>query len=249
MNRLRVALLVVLVGLLGYGVGVLQPFVLRPALVVGQDAVVADSGPVTTRLAEADGRVLVVEPVDARPRVAFVLYPGALVRPQAYEWIGHALASHGVITLIPEFGADLAFTNANRAEVVAETLAPGLPLVVGGHSLGGAMAAQFAADHVDGVAGLVLLGAYPPDGVDLSDAAFGAVTLLAEHDQVLDAAAQASAVDRLPPAHSEVVVTGAVHSFFGRYGPQAGDGVPTVDRATAERHIVATLLRFTDALA
>nr|WP_269779014.1 alpha/beta hydrolase [Propioniciclava soli] len=76
--------------------------------------------------------------------MAFVLYPGALVRPQAYEWIGHALASGGVTTLIPEFGADLAFTGIDRAETVAASLAPGLRVVVGGHSLGGAMAAQYA---------------------------------------------------------------------------------------------------------
>lgn len=249
MTRLRSVLLVVLVGLLGYGIGILQPYVLRPELVVGQDAAVADAGPVTTRLAEAGGRVLVVEPAQTEPTLALVFYTGALVRPQAYEWIGHALASRGVRTLIPEFGADMAFTNANRAEIVAETLAPGLPVVIGGHSLGGAMAAQYAADHKDVVTGLVMLGAYPPDRADLGDAPFAALTLLAEHDQVLDADAQASSLDRLPPVHEEVVITGAVHSFFGRYGPQAGDGVPTVTRAEAERQITATLLRFTDGMA
>lgn len=111
------------------------------------------------------------------------------------------------------------------------------------------MAAQYAADHKDVVTGLVMLGAYPPDRADLGDAPFAALTLLAEHDQVLDADAQAASLDRLPPVHEEVVITGAVHSFFGRYGPQAGDGVPTVTRAEAERQITATLSRFTDGMA
>ncbi|WP_232547259.1 alpha/beta hydrolase [Propioniciclava soli] len=141
---LRLALLVVLVGLLGYGIGILQPLVVRAPLVVGQDAVVADAAPSRARLADAGGTVLVVEPTDRPATLAFVLYPGALVRPQAYEWIGHALASGGVTTLIPEFGADLAFTGIDRAETVAASLAPGLRVVVGGHSLGGAMAAQYA---------------------------------------------------------------------------------------------------------
>ena len=43
-------------------------------------------------------------------------------------------------------------------------------------------------------------------------------------------------------------VPGAVHAFFGDYGPQAGDGVPTTDRATAQRQIVAATAAFVDGL-
>ena len=46
-RRWRVVTLVVLAGLLGYGVGVAQPYVLRPPLVVGQDAALLDPGPAT----------------------------------------------------------------------------------------------------------------------------------------------------------------------------------------------------------
>lgn len=37
---------------------------------------------------------------------------------------------------------------------------------------------------------------------------------------------------------------GSVHAFFGRYGPQSGDGVPTVSRAEAEAFIVRTVEGF-----
>jgi hypothetical protein len=43
-------------------------------------------------------------------------------------------------------------------------------------------------------------------------------------------------------------VPGAVHAFFGDYGPQAGDGTPTVDRATAQRQIVAATEDLLDGL-
>ncbi|WP_197510261.1 alpha/beta hydrolase [Tessaracoccus coleopterorum] len=121
--------------LVGYGVGVAQPIVVRDPLVVGQDAVVDGTVPRVT-LADAGGDVLVIDPPDGEARVAFVLYPGGLVRPQAYEWIGHALAGHGVRTLIPEMPFDLAVLDADRAGQVATELAPGLDVVVGGHSLG-----------------------------------------------------------------------------------------------------------------
>lgn len=233
-----------LAGAVGYGVGVAQPYLWRPPLVVGQDAAVPGGGAAVSRVAEAGGRVLVVAPADAAPRVAFVLYPGGLIRPQAYEWLGRALASAGVTTLIPEFALDLPLTDPGRAARVADALTPGVPLVVGGHSLGGAM----AAGHAEGAAGLVLLAAYPPPSVDLSDTDLPTLVLLAEHDGVVAAREVTDGVRRLPAGCRLVTVAGAVHSFFGRYGPQAGDGVPTVTRAAAEDRIVAELTGFFAAL-
>ena len=57
---------------------------------------------------------------------------------------------------------------------------------VGGHSLGGSMAAQYAADHADdaALAGLALLGAYSAS--DLSACDLDAVVVYGQNDQVLD---------------------------------------------------------------
>lgn len=244
MRRLLKVLLVVLVGLLGYGVGLAQPYVLRPPLVPGQDAAGDPAGArAVVSLDDVGGRVLSVRP-EADADILFVLYPGGLVRPQAYEWLGRALAGRGVHTVIPEFPVDLAVLDAGRAQRLVDHYAAGRPVVVGGHSLGGAMAAAWASDHPEAVAGLVLLAAYPPDGDDLTAAGFPAVVLQAEHDLVADADAVRGGLDRLPAGTDLVVVEGAVHSFFGRYGPQAGDGIPTVSRAEAEASIVAALTDF-----
>ena len=184
MRRLLKVLLVVLVGLLGYGVGLAQPHVLRPPLVPGQDAAGDPAGArAVVSLEDVGGRVLSVRP-EADADILFVLYPGGLVRPQAYEWLGRALAGRGVHTVIPEFPVDLAVLDAGRAQRLVDHYAAGRPVVVGGHSLGGAMAAAWASDHPDAVAGLVLLAAYPPDGDDLTAAGFPAVVLQAEHDLV-----------------------------------------------------------------
>ena len=244
MRRLLKVLLVVLVGLLGYGVGLAQPHVLRPPLVPGQDAAGDPAGArAVVSLDDVGGRVLSVRP-EAGADILFVLYPGGLVRPQAYEWLGRALAGRGVHTVIPEFPVDLAVLDAGRAQRLVDHYAAGRPVVVGGHSLGGAMAAAWASDHPEAVAGLVLLAAYPPDGDDLTAAGVPALVLQAEHDLVADADAVRGGLDRLPAGTDLVVVEGAVHSFFGRYGPQAGDGIPTVSRAEAEASIVAALTDF-----
>ena len=48
----------------------------------------------------------------------------------------------------------------------------------------------------------------------------------------------------LPASTKLVTIEGSVHAFFGRYGPQKGDGVPTVSRADAEAQIVRAVLTF-----
>jgi len=231
--------------LVGYGVGIAQPIVVRDPLVVGQDAVVDGDAPRVT-LAEAGGDVLVIDPPDGEARVAFVLYPGGLVRPQAYEWIGHALAGHGVRTLIPEMPFDLAVLGSDRAGRVAAELAPGLDVVVGGHSLGGVMAAAYAGANPGEVDGLVLLAAYPSDGDDLAAAEIPTLSLMAEHDGLADEGDVRGGLARLPADTRLTTIDGAVHSFFGRYGPQVGDGVPTVPRAAAEAQITGELVTFFD---
>lgn len=243
-RRFRRVLLLMLVGLLGYGVGLGQPFLLRPPLTPGQDAVsdVASRAAVVS-LDDVGGRVLSIRPVEPA-RVLFVLYPGGLVRPQAYEWLGRALASRGVHTVIPEFLADLAVVDANRAGALIAHYAEGRPVVLAGHSLGGAMAAGYAADHPGAAAGLVLMASYPAQDKTLAGASLSALSLQAELDGVADADAVRGGLDRLPPGSRLVVVPGAVHSFFGRYGPQAGDGSPTVSRAEAEAVIVEAVAAY-----
>ena len=54
----------------------------------------------------------------------------------------------------------------------------------------------------------------------------------------------------LPPDTTFVVVEGAVHSDFGDYGTQRGDGTPTIGRARAQRateEATPALLREVDA--
>ena len=47
---------------------------------------------------------------------------------------------------------------------------------------------------------------------------------------------------KLPPDTSYVVIDGAVHSSFGDYGEQAGDGIATVDRSAAQSEITGAAL-------
>ncbi|GAA0334917.1 alpha/beta hydrolase [Micropruina glycogenica] len=245
MTRLRRALLLIVVGLLGYGIAWAQPFVFRPALVPGQDAITdAASARARVSLDDVGGRVLSIRPETSDGDLLLVLYPGGLVRPQAYEWLGRALAEQGVQTVIPEFFADLAVTGKDRADALIAHYAAGRTVVIGGHSLGGAMAADYASRHADKLSGLILLAAYPAGGIDLTGTRFSSLSLMGENDQVADAAKVRGGMAQLSPSSRLEVVPGSVHAFFGRYGPQAGDGMPSVDRASAEQAIIERVVAY-----
>jgi pimeloyl-ACP methyl ester carboxylesterase len=233
--------------LLTFGAGYLYPILNRPPIVLHQDAAFpgVSRGGVRVRWRNEGGGFIDVAPVSGADTL-LIFYPGGLVRPQAYEWLGVALAPRGVRTVIPAFPFDLAVVGPNRAAALLEALAvdPATRVVLGGHSLGGAMAARFAARQPDALDALVLMGAFSAEGDDLSAAPFDALVLAAEYDGLATLEEVRAGLERLPASTELVIIEGAVHSFFGRYGPQRGDGRPTVTRETAEARIVAALEGF-----
>ncbi len=249
MKLLRRALLFGAVLLLGFGLGRLYPVVNRPPVLPLQDAAVmgiaAADAPVTFR--ETAGGFLDITPAEGYDTL-LIFYSGGLVRPQAYAWLGVALSAYGVRTVIPVFPFDLAVTAPNRAGALLEALEPSLPagvrVVVGGHSLGGAMAARFAVRRPGRADALVLMGAFSAQSDDLSALPLEVLVLAAENDGLATLSEVRAGMARLPADAELVVLGGAVHSFFGRYGPQRGDGEPTYTRAEAEAEVTAALVTF-----
>jgi pimeloyl-ACP methyl ester carboxylesterase len=119
--------------------------------------------------------------------------------------------------------------------------------VVGGHSLGGAMASQYAETERDELVGLLLHAAYPVR--DMSDRTGLAVTSIfgAEDGITTPEDVEESTVE-LPASTQFVPIDGAIHSFFGDYGPQRGDGTATVSRTDAQAAITAATLAALTAL-
>lgn len=240
---LRTAALVALAFGAGWLTHVAWPAPLRPSA----DAAVAGVAPVSVRIARFDqaGGGIEVAPVDGGADTLLVVYTGARVRPHAYTWIGAALAPVGVRTLIPTFPLDLAVFDRDRASTLVRRMGQGeARVMLAGHSLGGAMAAAHLEAAPDTADALVLMGAYPGRGVDLSARDLPVLALAAERDGLATMQEVRDGMARLPGRAGIEVIDGAVHAFFGRYGMQRGDGTPTVPRAVAEAEIAGALEAF-----
>ncbi len=166
-----------------------------------------------------------------------VFYPGGKVEAAAYAPLLRRLADVGVTCVLAEMPLNLAVLDAKAWEE-AVTYAPAVKTwYIGGHSLGGAMAASSATAE-NGFAGLVLLAAYPTDTVDLPT-----LSIYGSEDGVMDREKYAEGLTGMSHI-KEVVITGGNHAQFGYYGEQKGDGHPTTEREAQIAITVSEILNF-----
>ena len=75
--------------------------------------------------------------------IGFIFYPGARVQPRAYAPLAYDIAKSGYKVVIVPMPLNLAVFGVNRAESVMNRYDEITDWVIGGHSLGGAMAARY----------------------------------------------------------------------------------------------------------
>lgn len=159
-----------------------------------------------------------------------VVYPGGRIEPEAYAPVARRIAEAGFLVVVPEMPLDFAVFAPSRANDVIEAHPEIEHWVVGGHSLGGAMAATFTELSL-GVDGLVMWAAYPAGSVDLSGRDIASVALLGTEDGLVDADEVEGATSRMPEGYLVIPIDGGNHAQFGDYGPQRGDGEATITPA------------------
>ena len=140
---------------------------------------------------------------------------------------------------LPVFGV-------NKADEVIAAFPDIRYWVIGGHSLGGSMAASYARNHPDKVQGLFFWASYPSGGDDLSTTDLKGLSTYGSNDMVLNPGTLNSTLVLLPPGTIRQVIEGGNHAQFGNYGPQPGDGVATIsaeDQQAQATDLTVRLLR------
>ena len=163
---------------------------------------------------------------------AIIFYPGAKVEATAYLPLLDQLRQSGLTCILVEMPFHLAIFDANAAEKVMEAFPDISHWYIAGHSMGGAMASQFAADHPDEVDGLILLGAYlygdyPPEDT---------LTIYGSLNQSVE--------DKIDYTENVVEIEGGNHAQFGNYGPQKGDLPATISAEEQQAQAVEAISDF-----
>ena len=186
-----------------------------------------------------DGGNIVFEPQNAT--VGFIFYPGGKVEANAYQPLLAELARNGVLCVLVEMPFNLAVFDINAADGIQEQYPHIEDWYIGGHSLGGSMAASYLADHVDEYEGLILLGSYST--ADLSDTDLDLLSIFGSEDKVLNREKYDENKSNLPDGFCEVVIEGGCHAYFGMYGAQDGDGTPTISNHEQIRLTVESIIK------
>lgn len=163
---------------------------------------------------------------------AVIFYPGAKVEAEAYLPLLTMIRQTGVTCILVHMPFRMAIFDANAAEDVMEQFPDIRHWYIAGHSMGGAMASQFAASHPDEVDGLILLGAYiygdyPPEKT---------LTVYGSLNQSVE--------DHIDYTENVVEIEGGNHAQFGNYGPQKGDLPATISAEEQQARTVAAIEEF-----
>lgn len=184
---------------------------------------------------------LVFDPPSATT-AGFIFYPGGLVDPVAYAPAAQALAQRGIKTVIVPMPLDLAILNPNRADEVIAAYPEIQTWAIGGHSLGGAMAALYLSNRpalADRVRGLILWGSRAPDSTDLSNLPIEAVSIYGTRDGIAPPSlTDAERLKGLPAGAQLIRIEGGNHSGFGAYGFQNGDSPADISAETQRKAVV-----------
>lgn len=175
------------------------------------------------------------------PTTAFVFYPGGRVDARSYARLCRRVAENGRLVILLRVPLSLAVFAPDQADRVLSGYPSIANWVVGGHSLGGAMAAQFAGKREAKVAGLVLLASYPPDSVSLRSERFPVASVYGSEEGIARSPGLARSRDRLPADTLWQVIDGANHAQFGDYGPQPGDAPATIPAADQQSAAAAAI--------
>lgn len=155
-----------------------------------------------------------------------IFYPGGLVEYEAYAPLMMKLAQNDIMAVIVKMPFKLAMFNENGAENVLKAYPYVDEWYISGHSLGGVFATRYASKHVDDFKGVLLLASYTTE--DISESDLNVLCMYGTQDKVLNIKNYEKAKANLPTDYKEVIIDGGCHAFFGSYGPQKGDGDPTI---------------------
>ena len=169
---------------------------------------------------------------------ALIFYPGAKVDETAYAPMLRKIAEEDMDVYLVKMPLHLAFFGINKAGEIIDNSAYE-QYYMAGHSLGGAMAADYAAEHESHFDGIILFGAYPTKETNLDT-----LLIYGSEDGVLNRKRVENASSLVSGKLRELVIDGGNHAQFGNYGEQRGDGKAGISRQDQQNQAVEAVREF-----
>lgn len=163
---------------------------------------------------------------------AIIFYPGAKVEAEAYLPLLDQIRQIGITCILVDMPFHMAIFDSDAAEDVMTQFPEIEHWYLVGHSMGGAMASKFAAEHPDEVDGLILMGAYIYGDYPDEDT----LTIYGSLNQSVE--------DHIDYTENIVEIEGGNHAQFGNYGLQKGDPPAEISSEEQQKQTVEAIEAF-----
>lgn len=191
------------------------------------------------------GKYITFTPRDKAPDTALIFYPGGKVAPEAYAPICSKIATRGYMVIIAPMPLNLAVLSPDMAQDIIKSYDKIKNWAIGGHSLGGVMAASFAKKHSEEIKALVFYASYPQKKDDISNTNLKVLSIWGSEDGCADISKIKAAENIIPKDSVFKEIPGGNHAQFGNYGFQKGDNVakiPSLDQQSLAVQYTVNLL-------
>lgn len=204
---------------------------------------------------ESDGEVnvitkpwLIFQSKSNSNSIGYIIYPGGRVDYRSYAPAAREIAKEGYLVVIAPMTLNLAVLSPNEAQKVMDAYPEIQSWVIGGHSLGGSMAAKFANKEPEIVQGLILWASYPASSDDLSDSNISVISIYGTNDGLATVEEINNSRPLLPENTIWISIEGGNHAQFGWYGDQSGDYPASISREDQQTQIIDASLNFLEKL-
>lgn len=164
---------------------------------------------------------------------AIIFYPGAKVEYISYlPLLEKIKQSSNVTCFLAKMPFNMAIFDPNAADHIINRFPDIENWYIAGHSMGGAMASDYASKNQDKIKGLILLGAY----------IYG--NYPAENTLTVYGSFNTSVEEKINYTENIVVIEGGNHAQFGNYGRQKGDPDATISSEEQQNIAVVAVQDF-----
>lgn len=171
------------------------------------------------------GNYIYFTPKNVNATKGLIFYPGERVNSSSYAKLCNNVASYGYKVV----AVDMPFNYANFGKDRATKVIQGNPeitkWVIGGDSLGGSVACEYATDNKN-VEGILLISSYPKKNI--SELGFKVLSIWGSKDNVVNYEELINSKEQLPKDAKYLQIEGANHSQFANYGMYSGDEVALI---------------------
>lgn len=171
-----------------------------------------------------------------------IFFQGGLTAPEAYAPLCRKFAENGFTCHLIKMDWRLPQYNYQKISTLFD-LKKG-NYIIGGHSQGGKMAAQFVYENPNIMKGLFLMGTSHPRDIDISSQNIPCIKLYAENDGLSTVEEVMTNVNKLPKQTKLILIKGGNHSQFGYLGKLFMDGSADISLEKQQQQVFDNLIIF-----